>query len=205
MTPDLHPFLNGLGIGLGLIMVIGMQNAFVLKQGILKNYTFLIASLCALIDTILITAGINGLGAILSKNDTILQIFNWGGICFLFIYGTIAFIRCYKNMHLNIHNPEKYSLKKVILTLLTVTFLNPQTYLDNCILMGTIASNFDGYARISFNIGAICASYIWFFSLSFGARLLRKFFEKPLSWKILDFIIGCTMYIIAMSLIYTSV
>ena len=205
MIPDLYPFLNGLGVGLGLIMVIGMQNAFVLKQGILKNHTFIIAFLCSFIDTVLITAGINGLGAILSTNELLLQAFNWGGIGFLFIYGTAAFIRCYKNMHLNIHNPEKHSLKKVIITLLTVTFLNPHTYLDSCILMGSIASHFDGQARILFNIGAICASYIWFFSLSFGARLLRKVFEKPISWKILDFIIGSTMYIIAISLIYASI
>lgn len=205
MHSYLFPLLNGLGIGLGLIIAIGMQNAFVLKQGLLKNHTFLIASLCSVIDAIIITAGINGLGSILSKNELLLKIFHWGGICFLFIYGTTAFIRCYQNLNLHVDNPELYSLKKTLLTLLSVTLLNPHTYLDSCILMGSIASNFNGQDRIYFNIGAVLASFIWFFSLSFGARLLRKFFENPLSWKILDFMIGSTMYIIAISLIYTSV
>lgn len=205
MDSYLFPLFNGLGIGLGLIIAIGMQNAFVLKQGLLKNHTFFIASLCSLIDAIIITAGINGLGSILSKNELLLKFFNWTGICFLFIYGTTAFIRCYQNLNLHVNNPELYSFKKTLLTLMSVTFLNPHTYLDSCILMGSIASNFNGQDRISFNIGAVLASFIWFFSLSFGARLLRKFFENPLSWKILDFMIGSTMYIIAISLIYTSV
>ena len=144
MTISLYSFLKGVGIGLGLIAAIGMQNVFVLKQGILKNHTFVIASLCFLIDTILITAGINGIGTILAKNAFLLHLFNWSWILFLFIYGTRSFIASFKKHSLDVsgkHN--KPSLKKVILTLLGVTFLNPHTYLDSCVFMASIATNFE--------------------------------------------------------------
>ncbi len=202
MVFSLHLFLSGLGVGFGLIIAIGMQNAFVLKQAILKNHVWVIAILCSVIDAILIIAGINGLGDILSKNMTLLTIFHWGGILFLFAYGIKAFKSSFQRNSLTIDNqPKILSLQQVIITLLSVTLLNPHTYLDSCVLMASITINLLHNEKISFTIGAVMASFIWFFLLSFGARFLRKFFAKPLSWRILDFIIGCVMFSISISLL----
>ncbi len=194
-------FLNGLGVGLGLIAAIGMQNVFVLKQGILKNRVLLMAVTCSLIDAILIIVGINGLGSLLAKHALLLKIFNWGGILFLFGYGTRAFFLSFKGQSFDLEGkPKVYSAKSMILTLLAVSLLNPHTYLDSCVLMASIATNFQGDERLSFTIGAILASFIWFFFLSFGARFLRGFFEDKKSWRILDFLVGCIMFTIAISL-----
>lgn len=201
MSFFITPFLNGVGVGFGLIIAIGMQNAFVLKQGILKNHPFIIAFLCSFIDSLLIISGVTWFSDVLISNKTILAIFNWGGIIFLFGYGIRAFLSSFKEQTLNIDEQIiKPSLKKIITTLLMVTLLNPHTYLDSFVLMGSVAINFEENQRMSFAIGASFASFIWFFFLSFSARFLRKFFEKPISWKILDFSIGCIMFTIAISL-----
>ena len=195
-------FLNGLGVGFGLIAAIGMQNAFVLKQGILKNRVLLMAVICSLIDAVLIIVGINGLGAVLAEHPLLLKIFNWGGILFLFSYGVRAFFLSFKGQSFDLDGkPKVYSAKSMVLTLLAVSLLNPHTYLDSCVLMASIATHFKGDERWSFTIGAVLASFIWFFFLSFGARLLRGFFEDKKSWRILDFLVGCIMFAIAISLI----
>lgn len=199
----LAPFINGFMIGFGLIAAIGMQNTFVLKQGILKDHVLIIVLLCSFLDAILITAGINGMGVILSKNQSLLKIFHWGGIIFLLAYGTRAFISSFKNNALVINNkPVGSNLKEIIMKVLTVSLLNPHVYLDSCVLMGSLAMNFQGVSQKMFNLGAVIASFIWFFLLGFGARLLRKIFTNPKAWQILDFIVGCFMYLIAASLIY---
>jgi len=201
---SLYSFLEGFGIGFSLIVAIGMQNAFVLKQAILKNHVFVMALLCSIIDAILIIAGINGLGVLFSKNALILTIFNWGGILFLFGYGINAFLLSLKKNSLTIDNePKILSLKQTVIALLSVTLLNPHTYLDSFVLMASITAKLTINEKISFTIGAVIASFIWFFSLCFGARFLRKFFEKPLSWRVLDFIIGCIMFSIAISLVHS--
>jgi L-lysine exporter family protein LysE/ArgO len=200
----LPPFLSGLGVGFGLIGAIGMQNAFVLKQGILKNHVLIIALLCSSLDAILIISGVTWFGDLLSKNTFILKIFHWGGIFFLFGYGIRAFYLAFTKHNLTVDDkPKAPKLKKVIVTILAVTLLNPHTYLDSCVLMASIATHFAEKQRMSFAIGACLASFIWFFLLSFGARFLRRFFEKPKSWKILDFIVGCVMFSIAISLVYS--
>ncbi|MEK6734105.1 MAG: LysE/ArgO family amino acid transporter [Pseudomonadota bacterium] len=198
----LSSFFEGFGIGMSLIIPIGLQNAFVLKQGILKNHVFIIALFCSLSDAILIIAGVNGLGVILSQNQFILESFFFGGVIFIFAYGTKSFIDSLKKHSLKIDDqPNNIGLKRTFKTLFIVSFLNPHLYLDSCIFMASITSLFSVDKKISFTIGACLASFIWFFTLGFGARYLKKFFTNPKAWKILDFIIGCVMYTVGISLI----
>lgn len=198
-------FLKGFIIALGLITSIGMQNSFVLKQGILKNHILLIVTLCSLIDTLFITTGIIGVSQIILANNIVYQLFNWGGIIFIFGFGIRAFYLSFTSHHLVLNNNLKLSFKKALISTLVVTFLNPHLYLDTCVLLGGLATNFSAQERFSFAIGAILASWVWFFSLGYASSLMAKFFKKPTSWRILDFLIGCTMMIIAFSLIRSSI
>ena len=205
MTLSLLPLFKGFSIGLGLIVAIGMQSSFVLKQGILKNHIFVIALICSLIDTILIIAGVNGLGTIFTSHYLLLETTRWAGVIFLTCYSIRSFYLAFKKHNsLQVENKAKLiSLKQAILTSLAVSLLNPHVYIDSCILLGSISAQMDVCERPSFATGAVFASFCWFFTLGYGARLLRPLFEKPLAWKILDFIIGCVMLTIAVSLIYS--
>jgi len=204
MIFSLPVFFKGLTIGFSLIIAIGAQNAFVLKQAILKKHLFLMAITCSLIDSILIIAGVNGIGTIITSNSLFIEISRWGGAIFLFYYGVRSFQSSFKKRRsLDIEDePIALSFKKAILTLLAVSLLNPHTYLDACVLMGSIGTNFLNDERLSFTIGAISASFIWFFSLSYGAKFLQPIFAKPIAWRILDFLIGCIMFLIALSFLF---
>lgn len=191
-------FWSGLGTGLGLIIAIGSQNAYVLKQGLLRNHPFIIALICSSIDALMIILGISGLGLIITSSQILLDIARYGGALFLIIYGALSFKAVFKTERLEAGDPKRTStLKNTILTLLALSFLNPHLYLDTCVLIGTIGAQFEGEERKSFMIGAVSASFIWFFALSYGAKLLVPLFEKPISWKILDFFVAITMWIIA--------
>lgn len=195
-------FWSGLGTGLALIVAIGSQNAYVLKQGLLRNNPFIIALICSSIDAIMIMLGIAGLGVIITSSQILLDITRYGGALFLFIYGALSFRAMLKKQSLDVGDPKrKPSLKNTILTLLALSILNPHLYLDTCVLIGTIGAQFDGIERRFFTFGAVLASFIWFFSLSYGAKFLVPIFEKPISWKILDFFVGIIMWLIACFLI----
>jgi len=196
------PFIEGCGTGAGLIIAIGAQNAFILKQGILKNYVFLTALVSAVIDILLISIGVGGFGAILTFNLTLLTIARWGGAAFLFYYGFRSFRAVFKSEFLKLAtSPKRPDLKMTLVTTLALSLLNPHVYLDTVILLGSIGAQFPRSERLFFGLGAVLASFIWFFGLGYGARYLAPLFQKPLSWKILDFFIGCTMWTIALSLI----
>lgn len=185
----------------GLIISIGVQNTFVLKQGLQKNHTLTIAMLCSIFDALLILVGIAGFGSLLTSNDTLLAAARWGGVVFLVCYGLRSFYSAWKKDFLPLDvEPEKIPLRKAILILLACTFLNPQVFMENCILIGSIGAQYVLFDRYFFSIGAIAASFAWFFSLSYGARYLIPFFKKPVSWKVLDFIVGCIMFAIAIML-----
>lgn len=196
-------FFNGLGVGLSLIVAIGMQNAFVLKQALLKKHLFLMAILCSVIDAILIFLGTNGISKFLFTHKLTELIFQITGIIFLFVYGTKAFLSAKKGQKMDLKDRKELTTKQVVTTLLVVTIFNPHTYLDHCVVMSSIAANFKENERLSFSLGAILASFIWFFSLCYGAGLISKYFQKEIAWKILDLLIGCTMYIIAISLLFS--
>ncbi len=196
-------FFTGLVAGLSLIIAIGAQNAFILKQGILGNHPFAIATLCTLIDAILITLGVSGLGQLFSLNPTLLFIARAGGALFLFYYGLRSLRAVFKSESLDIHHGSKpLSLRQALMITLALSLFNPHLYLDTCVLLGSIGGQFTVQERPSFILGAITGSIIWFYSLSYGARLLYPFFQKPLSWKILDSIICFVMWSIAAALVW---
>ncbi|MBS0185718.1 MAG: amino acid transporter [Proteobacteria bacterium] len=199
------PLLKGFGTGASLIIAIGAQNAFVLKQGLLKNHVFVTALICALIDTLLIGAGVGGFGELVSLNPLFLTLTTWGGAAFLFCYGARSFYSVFSTQTLDVRASSKQiSLKATLLTLCALSFLNPHVYLDTVVLLGGISAQFQGEGRLWFALGAMTASFIWFFTLGYGARFLTPLFKKPIAWKILDFLIGCTMFGIAISLLYPA-
>lgn len=199
----LSPLIEGLGIGAALIIAIGAQNAFVLKQGISQNHVLATVLICAFIDTLLIIVGISGLGQILTSNIFLLHFARWGGVVFLTYYGFRSFRAAFKTQSLEIHLGKSPlpNLKETITTALALSLLNPHVFLDTVVLLGSIGAQFSPLERPFFALGAIVASFIWFFCMGFGARYLRPFFQKPISWKILDCLIGCIMWAIALSLI----
>ena len=195
-------YLKGFIVTFSLIVAIGAQNAYVLKLGLLKQYVLLAVFLCILFDTILITAGIYGLGFFVQGNQLLINIIAIIGIVFLTFYSFLSFKSAFKNESLEIDGKTKTNpLKQVIGMLLVFTFLNPHTYLDTVLLIGGIGANIENDLKIYFLLGAVSASASWFILLGFGARLLIPLFKKAITWKILDISIGFIMLIIAYSLI----
>ena len=195
-------YLKGFIVTFSLIVAIGAQNAYVLKLGLLKQYVLLAVFLCILFDTILITAGVYGLGFFVQGNQLLINIIAIIGIVFLTFYSFLSFKSAFKNESLEIDGKTKTNpLKQVIGMLLVFTFLNPHTYLDTVLLIGGIGANIQNDLKIYFLLGAVSASASWFILLGFGARLLIPLFKKPITWKILDILIGIIMLIIAYTLI----
>ncbi len=194
----LTPYFTGMGIGAGLIIAIGSQNAFVLTQGIKKQYHLEVAFICALCDTVLIGAGVAGLGRFIERLPLLITITSAAGAVFLFIYGLmnlISAVRGSGSMGDNSQNIQ--GRKQVALTALALTLLNPHVYLDTVVLLGSISGTFDGSGRYLFGAGAVTMSYIWFFGLSIGAGLLSPLFRKPITWRILNLIIFAIMWSIS--------
>ena len=196
-------FLKGLSVSLGFIVAIGVQNSFVLRQGILRNNILLVVLICSIIEAIMIIIGVKGLGAIITSSSLLIKLTRWGGALFLFYYGTKSFLSAQKPHSMNIDNAGKIlTIEQTVKMTLVFSLLNPKVYLDNCVLIGDIGAHLPKFEQIAFILGAIIASSSWFFALGFGARYLKDFFANPVSWKILDSIIGVIMYITAMSLVY---
>lgn len=199
-------FIKGALVSGGLIVAIGSQNAFVLRQGLLKKNIFYICLLCFSCDVILMGIGVLGLGSYLSASPVLTNILAIGGALFLLYYAYNAFISSYKGIssldlsNVNTANKEK-QLLKVLLSTLAVTLLNPQVYFDTIVMVGGVAGTFSYDQKIYFLIGALVSSFVWFFSLGYGSRILIPLFTKPLTWRIFDFFIGCIMLFIAISLI----
>lgn len=192
--------ISGFTLSLSLILAIGAQNAFVLKQGLRKHHVFLVCSICAISDAILILAGIAGFGALVKQFPTLQVVASLGGAAFLFAYGTRSFFSAFRNQHgLDPVGDTTQSAWKTALVCLAFTWLNPHVYLDTVVLIGSISTQYDDL--IMFGLGACAASFVFFFSLGYGARLLTPIFHKPISWKVLEFIIGIVMYGIALSLV----
>jgi L-lysine exporter family protein LysE/ArgO len=195
-------FLTGLGVGFSLILAIGAQNAFVLKQGLKREYVFSVCLICALSDSILIYLGITGFSKIVVEFHLITIFAQYFGALFLFIYGLKSFYSAFrKNTRLDPSRIEKANIYRVLGTCLAFTWLNPHVYLDTVVLVGSISTNFTDELH-TFAIGAILSSWIFFFSLGYGAKFLLPLFQNSISWKILDFLIGVIMWVIAINLLY---
>ena len=195
-------FLAGFGLGLSLIVAIGAQNAFILKAGLLRQHVFVLCSVCAVSDALLITAGVSGLGVLVGKAPFFLIFTKYAGASFLFIYGLRSLLKSFRGGRFLLAEGEANSLKEAIIICLMLTWLNPHVYLDTVILLGIASTQYN--ESMHFAAGAIISSLIFFYSLGFGARLLSNFFEHPVSWRILDGIIGIVMWSIAFSLIYNN-
>ncbi len=188
-----------------MIIAIGAQNAFVLTQGIRKQFRFTIALICALCDTVLISLGVAGLGAVIEKSPILLTFASLGGALFLFIYGVLNLKRATRITEgMNPETQNVTSLKQIIITTLAITLLNPHVYLDTVVLLGSIGSTFPSNARYLFALGAIFMSFLWFFSLSYGSTLLSPLFRKAITWKVLDILIAMVMWVIAFNLMRFS-
>ncbi|MGU9979690.1 LysE/ArgO family amino acid transporter [Phreatobacter sp. HK31-P] len=196
-----QPAGTGFLIGLGLIVAIGAQNAFVLRQGLMRRHVLLVTTICAVSDALLILAGVAGLGRLVSRSPLLLSIATLGGAAFLLVYGLMAARRALNPSRLTAALSEETGLVRVISATLAFTFLNPHVYLDTVVLVGSLSAQFDGSARIAFAAGAMTASAIWFCGLGFGARLLAPIFARPAAWRVLDALIACVMVAIALSLI----
>ncbi len=194
-------FLKGILTGSGLIIAIGAQNAFVLSQGVKKNHIIVIPLICALCDGCLIFIGVAGAGTVFSSSKFLTLLAGWGGAAFLFWYGFESFKSLLKTNTLKLDKNSNLSLKKAIIATLAITLLNPHVYLDTVVLIGSISAQYKTSGRYLFGAGAATASFIWFFSLGAGGKLLSPLFQNPLAWKFLDGFVGITMWIIGASLI----
>ncbi len=198
------PILSrGLLFGFGLIIAIGAQNAFVLRQGLNKSHVFIAAFISSLGDTLLMVLGIGGLGAFIANNETLSNVSIWGGGIFLFYFGARSFMAALKKEgfedldDLNTLNTRK----KTILSALAFSFLNPHVYLDTVVLVGSLGAQYPPDQRWIFGAGAIASSWIWFFALAYGAVLLSPIFNKATFRRVVDLIIALIMWSISWTLI----
>ena len=196
----LTSFLPGFALSLTLIMAIGAQNAFVLRQGLRREHVLAVVLVCATSDAILITAGVTGFGALAEAAPWFGPLMRFGGAAFLLWYGWRNAVSAWQGGEaLETEGQSTRSSGKAILTLLALTWLNPHVYLDTLVLLGSISAQYPD--RLSFGIGAALASFVFFFALGYGARLLAPLFAKPRSWQVLDAVIAVTMWAIAIKLV----
>ena len=198
----LSAFLTGFFLGLSLIVAIGAQNSFVLRQGILGQHVFYVALFCALSDALLIGIGVAGISFFLNNiiNQISSILFGFSGL-WLAGYGILRLKAIFKtNTMIEIESSKSQGLISTISIAAILTFANPHVYLDTMVLIGSISQQFYGYYRIAFALGACLASFVFFFSLAYGAKLLEPIMQRPSSWRILDGLIALIMFTIAFKL-----
>lgn len=224
--------LAGLGLGFSLIVAIGAQNLFVLRQGIRREHVLVVAAICAASDATLIVLGVSGVGLVLDAVPWLIGAVRWAGAAFLVAYGLLAAKRAWRPTGAALTVPGKDApespaagtaggaagtaggaagtataartrLLPVVLTCLALTWLNPHVYLDTVFLLGTVA-NTHGDARWWFAVGAVVASVVWFFGLALGARYLGRWLSTPRAWRILDGIIAVVMIALGISLVISG-
>lgn len=192
---------SGFALSFGLILAIGAQNAFVLRQGLRNEHVLPVVLCCAVSDAILITLGVTGFGFLAERWPWLIPAFRYGGAAFLIFYGLISFRAAFRGGDaLEAAQRAPAALMPTVLTCLALTWLNPHVYLDTLMLIGSISTQFEG-EKLAFGIGAVSASFVFFFALGYGASLLRGFFAKPAAWRILDALVGLTMWGIAAKLL----
>ena len=202
----LSAFLTGFFLGLSLIVAIGAQNIFVLRQGVLRQHIFYVALFCALSDAFLICIGIVGISFFFNNfvNQFADLLFGFSSI-WLASYGAVRLISAFKsNSTIQIETSTPKSLLPTLTILTVLTFANPHVYLDTMVLIGSVSQQFTGNTKILFAIGASLASFVFFFSLAYGAKLLAPIMQKPPSWRTLDFLIALIMFTIAIKLAYAG-
>ncbi|GLQ34300.1 amino acid transporter [Amylibacter marinus] len=193
--------LTGFFTALSLILPIGAQNALVLRQGLAKSHVFWTCMFCALSDAILICAGVAGLASVMARFPNLPFYMTWGGIIFLVSYAALRLIAAYRGQYEAEIEGKPRSLRRIIATLAAVTWLNPHVYLDTTALLGTVSLQFETVPlKIAFTLAAVSASFVFFFTVGYGARLVAPAFKSPRVWRYLDVAIAGVMLAIALGL-----
>jgi L-lysine exporter family protein LysE/ArgO len=201
MTASLTAAAAGFGTGLSLIVAIGAQNAFVLRQGIRRHAVLAVVGICAVSDAFLIALGVGGVGAVVVAWPGALTAIGWIGGAFLLGYGALAARRVFRPAGaLRADGEAEGSVRRAVLTCLALTWLNPHVYLDTVFLLGSVAAD-RGTLRWTFGVGAAFASLCWFAALGFGGRLLGRFLARPAAWRVLDGLVAATMLVLGATLI----
>jgi L-lysine exporter family protein LysE/ArgO len=200
---DIPVFIAGLSIGLSLIVAIGAQNAFVLRQGLRGEHVFAVSLVCAISDALLIVLGVTSFGRIATLLPWLDPVMRFGGAAFLFWYGGKSLHSALKSQGALAVGETGFAkpLLPTLLACLAITWLNPHVYLDTVVLLGTISTQFTG-REAHFAAGAITGSFAFFFALGYGAALLRPIFANPFAWRILEGIIAVVMWAIALKLVF---
>tara|TARA_B100001996_G_scaffold377365_1_gene359885 strand:- start:721 stop:1335 length:615 start_codon:yes stop_codon:yes gene_type:complete len=194
------PGIEGFALSMGLILAIGPQNIFVVRQGLLRSHIFVVCLICSLSDALLIIVGVLGLGSILANIEGADFLISVAAALFIASYGVMRIRSSMNPVGMSISDEKAQGLSSTILTLLAFTFLNPHVYLDTVILIGGASSRYSVDDRYMFAIGAALASFLFFFALGYGARRLSSVLDKPDAWKFIDRGIACVMFGIAGSI-----
>ena len=198
----LTPALTGFATAFALILAIGAQNAFVLRQGLARAHVFWLCLLCATSDALLITAGVLGFGYIVTLYPMLPQIMAWGGAAFLLVYGALRLWAAWKGEYAMQLAGKSAGLWATLATGAAFTWLNPHVYLDTLALIGAVSTQYvDPVEKTAFGIGAVTSSFVFFFSLGYGARLLAPIMQSERAWRVLDVLIGLVMWALAAKLL----
>jgi L-lysine exporter family protein LysE/ArgO len=192
--------LAGFATGLSLIVAIGAQNAYVLRQGLAREHIGVVVAICALSDVVLISAGVSGIGTIVERAPWALDVVRWLGVAFLGWYGVASLLRARRADALRAADRGSTGVRGVAVRALALTWLNPHVYLDTVLLLGSIANHEGPTGRWWFAAGACVASGVWFSGLGYGARRAGRLLASPRAWQVLDVLIGLTMLAIALTL-----
>lgn len=196
---------SGLGFGLSLIVAIGAQNAFVLRQGISGRHVLAVVAVCAVSDIVLIAAGVGGFGAVVQAAPVVLVVARYAGAAFLIGYAALAARRAFGSAALSAESGRATAaLGATVVTALALTWLNPHVYLDTVVLLGSFACTYASPDRWFLGAGAMLASVLWFTALGFGARLLGPLFGRPRAWRVLDAAIAAVLLGLGLGLLCTG-
>ena len=195
-------YFTGLALGFSLIVAIGAQNAFVLRQGLRREHVFPVCLVCALSDAILIVFGVTGFRTLSEKFVWLEPALRYGGAAFLFWYGARSFWSVWRSKGgLAAAEDRPASLGRTLSVCLALTWLNPHVYLDTVVMLGILSAGFPGREAV-FAAGAMSASFLFFFALGYGARALSPFFARPRVWRVFEALIGLLMWCIALKLLW---
>lgn len=202
LSSSMLALASGMGLGLSLIVAIGAQNAFVIRQGVRGQHVFAVVALCAVSDAVLIAAGIGGLGFLLATAPAVVTVVRYAGAAFLVCYGFFALRRVLRSASMDAAEPgATNALGAVVVTCLALTWLNPHVYLDTVLLLGSVANSYAHPDNWFLGAGAMLGSIVWFTALGYGARLLGPLFARPIAWRVLDASIAMVMFGLAIGLV----
>lgn len=196
-------YTTGFATGFALILAIGAQNAFVIRQGLARTHVFWLCLFCATSDAILVSVGVLGFGAIVETFPRLPQIMALAGAAFLITYAILRFHAAWTGDYTMQLSGQSASLAATIATAAAFTWLNPHVYLDTVGLIGAISTKFASPQHYVFGAGAITASFVFFFGLGYGARLLAPIMTSARAWRVLDIIIGLVMLALAAKLLFS--